>query len=150
MGGRGETLMDDMSKGRPLAIDATALSASPTEPAFIAPPEGAPVYHGFVILDDIDVDGFTLGKITDFEAEPCEEGDAFVIAPDGSRAGLVWEVSDKPYFQEVRPIETGRWGVWGVGFRLPMNSRENARRNLESIIPDLKLRWAEWKMRFNP
>jgi hypothetical protein len=87
MGGRGETLMDDMSKGRPLAIDATALSASPTEPAFIAPPEGAPVYHGFVILDDIDVDGFTLGKITDFEAEPCEEGDAFVIAPDGSRAG---------------------------------------------------------------
>lgn len=150
MGGRGETLMDDMSKGRPLAIDATALSASPTEPAFIAPPEGAPVYHGFVILDDIDVDGFTLGKITDFEAEPCEEGDAFVIAPDGSRAGLVWEVSDKPYFQEVRPIETGRWGVWGVSFRLPMNSRENARRNLESIIPDLKLRWAEWKMRFNP
>ena len=24
--------------------------------------------------------------------EPCETGDAFVVAPDGSRAGLVWEV----------------------------------------------------------
>jgi hypothetical protein len=141
--------MDDVPKGRPLAIDATAQSASPTEPAFIARPDGAPVYYGFVVLDDVTVDGFTLGKITDFEVEPCDEGDAFVIAPDGGRAGLVWEVYDKPYFQEVRPIETGRWGVWGVGFRLPMNSRENARRNLESILPELRLRWAEWKSQFN-
>jgi hypothetical protein len=140
--------MDDVPKGRPLAIDATAQSASPTEPAFIARPEGAPVYYGFVVLDDVTVDGFTLGKITDFEVEPCMEGDAFVIAPDGSRAGLVWKVSDKQSFQEVSPIETGRWGVWGVGFRLPMNSRENARMNLESILPELKLRWAEWKSRF--
>jgi hypothetical protein len=142
--------MDNMPKGRPLAIDATARSASPTEPAFIARPDGAPVYYGFIVLDDVAVDSFTLGKITDFEVEPCLEGDAFVIAPDGSRAGLVWEVSDKPYFQEVRPIETGSWGVWGVGFALPMNSRENARRNLGSILPELKLRWAEWKTGFNP
>ena len=148
MGGRGETLMDNMPKGRPLAIDATARSDSPTEPAFISPPEGAPVYHGFVVLDDVVADGFTLGKITDWEAEPCETGDAFVIAPDGSRAGLVWEAYDPPYFQEVSPIETDRWGVWGVGFCLPMNNRENARRNLESILPELKLRWAEWKSWF--
>jgi hypothetical protein len=59
--------------------------------AFIARPEDAPVYHGFVILEDVAVDGFTLGKITDWEADPCETGDAFVIAPDGSRAGLVWK-----------------------------------------------------------
>jgi hypothetical protein len=48
--------MDDVPKGRPLAIDATAQSASPTEPAFIARPEGAPVYYGFVVLDDVVVD----------------------------------------------------------------------------------------------
>ena len=141
--------MDDVSKGRPLAIDATAQSASPTEPAFIARPEGAPVYHGFVVLGAVSVDGFTLGKITDWEAEPCEAGDAFVIAPDGSRAGLVWEVCDPSYFREVMPIEAGRWGVWSVGFCLPMNSRENARKNLDSILPELKLRWAEWKSRFS-
>jgi hypothetical protein len=148
MGSRGQALMNNLPKGRPLAIDATAQSASPTEPAFVARPEGAPVYHGFVVLDDVTADGFTLGKISDFEAEPCDEGDAFVIAPGGSRAGLVWEVYDLSYFREVMPIEAGRWGVWGVGFRLPMNSRENARGNLESILPELKLRWAEWKSRF--
>jgi hypothetical protein len=27
-----------------------------------------------------------------------------------------------------------------------MDARENARRNLESILPELKLRWAEWKL----
>jgi hypothetical protein len=31
------------------------------------------------------VDAFTLGKSTDWEAEPCETGDAFVIAPDGEQ-----------------------------------------------------------------
>jgi hypothetical protein len=47
MNSRGETVMGDVPKGRPLAIDATARSASPTEPAFIARPDGAPVYYGF-------------------------------------------------------------------------------------------------------
>lgn len=141
--------MNESRQGRPLALDSSARSGLPTEPAFVARPEGAPVYHGFVVLDDVNVDGFTLGKITDWEAEPCETGDAFVIAPDGSRAGLVWEVCDPPYFQEVMPIETARWGVWGVGFVLPMISRENARTNLESILPQLKSRWAEWQSRFS-
>ena len=46
--------------------------------------------------------------------------------------------------------ESQRWGVWGVSFPLPMNSGENARRNLESILSELKLRWADWKSRFKP
>lgn len=141
--------MDESRQGRPLAVDDSARSESPTEPAFVARPEGAPVYHGFVVLDDVKVNGFTLGKITDWESEPCETGDAFVIAPDGSRAGLVWEVCDPPYFREVMTIEATRWGVWGVGFVLPMISRENARTNLESILPQLKSQWTEWQSRFS-
>jgi hypothetical protein len=47
------------------------------------------VLHSFPILDDVEVDGFTFGVITDFEAEPASDGDAFVVAPGGSRAGLV-------------------------------------------------------------
>jgi hypothetical protein len=137
--------MDERQRGRPLAVDHKAASTSSTEPAFVARPEGAPVYHGFVVRDDVVVDGFMLGKITDWEAEPCETGDAFVVAPDGSRAGIVWEVCDPPYFQEVMAIEAARWGVWGVGFLLQMTSRENARNNLESILPQLKSRWTEWK-----
>jgi hypothetical protein len=142
-------MTDEIQHGRPLAIDARrGVLRPPNQPS--SPPNGAPVYYGFVVLDDVHVDGFTLGKITGWEAEPCETGDAFVIAPDGSRAGLVWEACDPPYFQETMPIEVDRWGVWGVGFVLPMDSHENARKNLDSIFPELKLRWAGWKSRFKP
>jgi hypothetical protein len=141
--------MDALPKGRPLAVDANAKRDISGQPAFLARPEGAPVYHGFIILDDVVVDGFTLGTITDFEAQPCNEGDAFVIAPDGSRAGLVWEFCDNPYFQVVLPAEAQRWGVWGVGFVIPMTSRRNARANLAAILPDLKARWTRWKSEFN-
>ncbi len=140
--------MKQNPKGRPLAIDPNAVSAYPAEPAFVAPPKGSPVYYGFPVLEDVAVDGFTLGAITDFEAEACCEGDAFVVAPDGSRAGLVWEVTEPRYFQGVVPPEEGRWGVWGVSFQLPMTSRKNARMNLASILPDLKGRWMEWKKQF--
>src|SRR5215470_12816961 len=96
---------DEQSKGKPVAVDHNAVSASPTEPAFVAPPKGAPVYHGFVVLEDVSVEGFTFGAITDFDAEPCDVGDAFIVSPDGSRAGLVWEVSQTRYFEEVRAFE---------------------------------------------
>ena len=146
-----ENQMADMGKqpkGRPLAVDPSAASASPTEPAFIARPVGAPVYHGFQILDGVVVQGFTFGKITDFEAEPCQEGDAFVVAPDNSRAGLVWEVGEKVSVSQISPLESGRWGVWAVSFPHPMNSRENVRRNLELIVPSLKEKWNEWREKF--
>lgn len=103
--------MDEIRRGRPMAVDRNAESASGTEPPFVARPEGAPIYHGFVVLYDVVVDSFTLGKITDWEAEPCERGDAFVIAPDGNWARLVWEVCDKQYFHEVIAPEPQRWGV---------------------------------------
>jgi hypothetical protein len=136
-------------KGRPLAIDPTALSASENEPAFIAVPPGAPVYHGFQVLNDVVVDGFTFGKITDFEVGSCLKGDAFVIAPDNSRTGLVWEVSNEHYFEEVCPLEPDRWGVWAVSFPFPMTSRKNVRLNLESILPELKQKWEEWRRAFS-
>lgn len=132
-------------RGRPLAVDPSAVSASRTEPAFIAPPAGAPVYHGFQILTGVVVDGFTFGKITDFEAEPCKEGDAFVVAPDNSRAGIVREISENSYFQEVCVPDAERWGVWGVSFPHSMTSHENVRKNLESILPELKKRWKAWR-----
>src|SRR5215472_2596344 len=117
---------DEQAKGKPVALDCNATSASPTEPAFVARPKGAPIYYGFAVLDDVAADGFTFGAITDSEAEPTDTGDAFVIAPDGARAGLVWEVSETGYIEEVTPFERERWGVWAVSFPHPMNNRENA------------------------
>jgi hypothetical protein len=131
--------------GHQMALDPLAKNASRTEPASVARPEGSPVYHGFQILHDVVVDGFTFGKISDFAAEPCTAGDAFVVAPDNSRAGFVWEVSDNSHFQEVCPADLDRWRVWATSFPHPMMSHENIRKNLEHILPQLKMRWQEWR-----
>ena len=136
------------SAGRPLALDPTAKSASPDLPGFLARPSDAPVYHGFQVLSDVAVDGFIFGMITDFETEESNEGDAFVVAPDNSRAGLVWEISDKQTFAEVCPITAERWGVWAVSFPYGMATRENVRMNLQMILPKLKPKWEQWRREF--
>ena len=135
-------------RGRPLAVDRNAASAASTEPAFAARPKGAPVYQGFRVLEDVEVEGFTFGAITDFEAAVCDRGDAFVIAPDGSRAGLVWEVTSNRYFEQLLPFDENRWSVWAVSFTYAMKSREDARRNLAAVMHELKARWEQWKQSF--
>ncbi len=140
---------DDSSstpRGRPLSLDESAASASPALPAFLARPEGTPVYHGFSTLDGVEVDGFGLGMITNFLVSSGTVGDAFVIAPDGSRAGLVWESeTEHRYFEEVSPPEEGRWGVWAVGLPQPLNTVEDAQTYLEQLIPDLRREWENWR-----
>jgi hypothetical protein len=134
-----------LSNGKPLVLDPNAVSASPDAPAFVAPPKGAPAYYGFPILDDVAAEGFRLGLITALEDEPSDWGDAFIVAPDDSRAGLVWEAGESSLVQEIRAPEPRRWGVWGVSFPHPMISHENARKNLAFVLPLLKKRWEEWK-----
>jgi hypothetical protein len=106
----------DEPKGRQIQIDEKAGSADPSLPAFIARPEGLPVYHGFPILDDVEIDGFKLGMIAGFGGEWSSDdgmdGDAFVVAPDNSRCGLVWEVGGSPPFEGVCAPDASRWGVW--------------------------------------
>lgn len=128
-----------------LAIDPDAISSREGEPAFMAPPPGAKPYHGFLLLPEVGVGGFTLGTITDFLKDPdLETGDAFVEAPDGSRAGIEWHLTSEPYVLLMAPPSEERWGVWMVGFTEPMDSLDGARRNLAAIEPDLRNRWRSW------
>jgi hypothetical protein len=136
--------MPETPRGRPLATDPTAASAGPGVPAFAARPEGAPVYHGFPVLD-VEVDGFRLGVITDFLAEPTGGGDAFVVAPDGSRAGLVWQTGPDTFVRRILPPEPGRWGVWSVSQPLPMTTPEEARGYLAALLPELREHWDTWR-----
>ena len=131
--------------GRPLATDDQAESTDPSLPAFLARPPGAPVYHGFPVIDGAEVGGFRLGMITDFLSEHATEGDAYVIAPDGSRAGLVWQSECAPYFEEIIAPEQGRWGVWAVGLALPMTTSDEARDYLAALLPELRPRWESWR-----
>jgi hypothetical protein len=132
-------LMSDPA-GKSLRLDPTAASASSQLPAFLARPADAPVYHGFVIVEGTQIDGWAFGTITEFkDPAGCDYGDAFVIAPDGTRAGIVWQVDDfKP--EVVRPPEPGRWGVYAFAYPTAIRTTEDFVRMCHSFLPDLQ-RW---------
>ncbi len=142
--------MSALERSRAIVVDHVAESGGSTLPAFLAKPKGAPVYHGFKIFDDIVIDGFTFGAITDFEAHHSNEGDAFVIAPDNSRAGLVWTHTREPRFVQLCAPSEDRWGVFEVAFPYEMTSRENVKLNLETIVPQLRPRWEQWRQDASP
>jgi hypothetical protein len=49
----------------------------------------------------------------------------------------VWEVSDKQQFVEVRPVPNNN-GESGSFIPIEMGSHENARMNLQALLPKLK------------
>jgi hypothetical protein len=125
--------------GRPVEVDLGAESTTEGLPAFIAAPKNAPVYHGFPVLEGSERDGFLFGVITSPDGdEPIKWGDAFVIAPDGSRAGIVWQAEGDSEAVICAP-STRRWGVYGFTFKHPVRNRADLIRNLHDCLPQLKL-----------
>jgi hypothetical protein len=136
-------------KGHRVITDPNAASADPDLPAFIARPAGAPAYHGFAVIPETYVEGWCLGAITEFaDADGCTDGDAFVVAPDGSRAGLVWNVG-ADHLTEILPPDPGRWGVYAISFPVPIRSVEDLVLAFHSILPQLKARHALVQMPSN-
>jgi hypothetical protein len=104
-------------EAQPVRADPLASSTDPSLPAFIAAPKGAPAYYGFPLLPDSEKEGFSFGVITEPNGNaPAGWGDACVVAPDGSRAGIVWQAQGepKPVLCEPSP---GRWGSMRFGSR---------------------------------
>ena len=127
--------------GLPIAIDPLAESASPDLPAFLAPPPGAPAYHGFPILEGVQVDGWRLGLITDSIDTEDTAGDAYLVAPDGRRAGLVWRIQQPSWFVELIGPEPGRFGVFEVAAASGPNSLAATETFLREILPPIVDAW---------
>ena len=108
---------------------------SPTKPAFLARPAGSPVYHGFVVVPETVMDGGVLGEITPFLG--AENGDGFVVAPDGTQAGLVWEVGEGG-FTEIVAATPDRWGVYAVWFPQAMKTAQDLSANFRVLLHALR------------
>ena len=130
-----------------LHLDLTAESADPDLLPFMSPPEGAPPYYGFGVAD-VEHDGFRLGLISSpfSDGEAAHNGDGFVVAPDGSRAGLVWKV-DEPYVFRTVPDTDHRWGVWLVGLAEPLVDEAAASRAFAQMVDELRPHWEQWTQR---
>ena len=135
------TGMKDLERdesARLLKMDDTSISTDPELPAFLAKPDGAPVYHGFPIVPETMTDEWCLGVITEYEdPNGCDAGDAYVVAPDGSRAGLVWDVGDGKLSQ-ICPPDEERWGVYQVWFSKPVRTTDDLVARFREILPQLQ------------
>lgn len=101
-------------------------------------------YDGWPVIEDVVVDGFRLGEVTDFLDTPADDGDAFIEAPDGGRAGLSWTHGDVLSLEQCAPLAKRRWGVWAVTVPLPLQSKADVRPYLEAIVPLLRPHWERW------
>src|ERR1700737_389210 len=126
-----------------LNLDESATTTSANLPAFLSRPKGAPVYHGFNLVDETKTDGWCFGAITEFEDEEgCDWGDGFVVAPDGRRAGIVWEVGEGDIQIGAPPDET-RWGVYAVWFPRTVRTVDDLVFNFRHVLPGLKKRYED-------
>ena len=101
------------------------------------------MYHGFPIVPETETDGWIYGAISDYDVgSPQTEGDGFVIAPDGSRAGIVW-ATDSPDFEEILPPDQARWGVYGVRFPRAVSSVNDLVINFRAVLPALQQRFQQ-------
>ena len=129
--------------GKRLRLDAAARSDSPDLPAFLSRPANAPVYHGFSLVEESRIEGWVFGTISEYEdPEGCEWGDAFVVAPDGSRAGIVWQVGDFEV-HVVCPPDGTRWGVYGFAYHAPVRTTSEFVKMCHTFLPELKRRHAD-------
>jgi hypothetical protein len=83
-----------------------------------------------------------MGSITDFlekdSDEGCTIGDAFIEGPDGTRAGITWEVGNEFLFMTITEPDSDRWGVYFFTVREAVNSVVDFKNNFELMLPKIK------------
>lgn len=97
---------------------------------------------GFPLVEETRTDGWCYGAITEFnepECHPngCESGDGYVVAPDGSRIGLVWSTGTFAA-KWTRPLGDQSTGVYEAAFPKPVKNLHDLVECFRSVVPQLQ------------
>lgn len=87
------------------------------------------------LLPETELEGFVFGTTALQESG----GAGFLVAPDGTRAGIQWEVAESPFIMRVEPPGQDHWGVYRVGFVTAVNSVDDLRANLAPLVGRLRI-----------
>jgi hypothetical protein len=142
---RGLLIMEQEYKGKKILPDPSAGPKGQNSQAFVAQSMGKPLYQSFPVVAESETDGWMYGAITDHKSEDgITYGNGYVIAPDGSQAGIIWDLAS-PDFSQIYAPEEIRWGVYGVRFQRPVKSVEDIVYNFRAMLPKLKEQYAKIK-----
>lgn len=101
-------------------------------------------YERYPLTPGASVQGFAYGAITPL-GKQADRGAGFLQGPDGSRAGLQWEVADAPYIMRAEAPSDANWGAYRVGFLQPVETVEDLIVNLEALLPRLRILYARMR-----
>ncbi len=108
-------------------------------------------YCDFSIVPETETGGWVYGAITVFGPDcdncgpdGCDTGDGFVVAPDGTRAGLVWSYGREPPERILEPDED-RWGVFEVNFPRRIKTLNDLCISFRGILPFLQQEYGRTK-----
>lgn len=82
--------------------------------------------------------GFVFDVVTPLD-QGRETGAGFLQGPDGSKAGVQWELVESPYIMRLEGPVEGSWGLYRVGFTRPVGSAADVAANLEPLWPKFKV-----------
>ncbi len=97
-----------------------------------------PAYEGYPLMPETETEGFTYGAITPLGGRR-ESGAGFLQGPDGSRAGIQWELADGPFIMRVEGPGPDSWGLYKLGFTTPVTTVDDLLANLRPLLPKLKI-----------
>jgi hypothetical protein len=116
----------------------SAIAPCPATSEFAAGGSAAHAYSGLPLLEESrTADGWCFGTFTEHDAEQPSWGDAFVVAPDGTPAGIIWHAGT-PRCDLTLPPDGRRWGVYMIGFAQSVRSRAELVAQLLGWLPELK------------
>ena len=72
-------------------------------------------------------------------------GDAFVVAPDDSRAGIIWDVCADGMEVSIPP-EEDRWGVYCLRLERPVRNEQELVEQLQGWLPELRRLHRQWQV----
>lgn len=98
-------------------------------------------YERYPLTPGAAVEGFAYGAITPLGRDP-ERGAGYLQGPDGSKAGIQWEVADAPYIMRLEAPTGSDWGLYRVGFLRPVQTVDDLIANLRELLPRLRILYA--------
>lgn len=81
------------------------------------------------LVPETESDGFVYGAVTPIGVEP-SKGHGFIQGPDGSRAGIEWELAETAYIALIERPDRGTWGAYHLGFTRPVQTAADLALNL--------------------
>ena len=96
------------------------------------------IFHGYPVITATECEGWYFGAISDLvEFKNFDSGDGYVIAPDGSRAELLWQIG-KGDITQVLPPDEQRWGAYAVWFPKSIRTLDDLVFGFRYILPNLQ------------